>query len=292
MTMWHFISDHISEATGNVFVCQRRTAAHGGDTHECFVIRDDSRRFFVKVRKDDATRPLHCEMEGLQALESTDTVITPHVVCYGITEDKPDGFEYLVLNHIRFIDTPSDWHTMGAQLAKLHQVSQTQFGWSADNFIGASVQTNTWHSDWATFYAEYRIGSMLERLAMKGHKLTQADIFVTKVQQFLSSHHPAPSLVHGDLWSGNAGFCKKGPVLFDPAVYVGDRETDIAMTRLFGGFGPSFYEGYNAVFPLDASYPTRENLYQLYHVLNHALLFTGAYLSQAKSAIMALEKQF
>ena len=292
MTMWHFISDHISEATGQVFVCQRRTAAHGGDTHECFVIRDDRRRFFVKVRKDDATRPLHCEMEGLHALESTGSVLTPHVVCYGVTEDKPDSFEYLVLNHIRFIEGPADWHQMGRHLAKLHQIPQKQFGWSADNFIGASVQYNIWHHDWAAFYAEYRIGSMLERLAAKGHKLTQLDTFVTQIKQLLASHQPTPSLLHGDLWSGNAGFCAKGPVLFDPAVYIGDREADIAMTRLFGGFGTAFYDGYNAEYPLDASYPQRENLYQLYHILNHALLFTEPYLSQSKSAIMALEKQF
>lgn len=289
--MWHFISDHISEATGSVFVCQRRTAAHGGDTHECFVIRDDTRRFFVKVRKDDGTRPLRREMEGLHALQSTNTVTTPHVICHGITEDKPDGFEYLVLSHIRFIDNASDWHAMGAQLAKLHQVAQGQFGWSDNNFIGASVQYNTWHTDWAAFFAEYRIGSMLERLAESGYTLAHTDSFVNKVQQLLRSHQPAPSLLHGDLWSGNVGFCCKGPVILDPAVYVGDRETDIAMTRLFGGFDASFYDGYNAVYPLDVSYPQRENLYQLYHVLNHALLFNEPYLSQAKSAIMRLEKQ-
>lgn len=292
MTMWHFISDHISDATGSVFVCQKRTAAQGGDTHECFVIRDDTRRFFVKVREDDDTHPLKSEMEGLQALASTNAVLTPNVICYGVTEDKPKGFEYLVLSHIKFIDSGSDWHALGSQLAHLHQSSQSQFGWSSDNYIGASVQHNAWHNDWAAFYAEYRIGSMLERLAHQGHTLTQIDIFVTRIQQLLHSHHPAPSLLHGDLWSGNVGFCAKGPVIFDPAVYVGDRETDIAMTRLFGGFRDAFYEGYNAVYPLDNAYSQRENLYQLYHVLNHALLFSEPYLSQAKSAIMALEKQF
>jgi fructosamine-3-kinase len=108
------------------------------------------------------------------------------------------------------------------------------------------------------------------------------------VAGFFENYEPAPSLLHGDLWAGNAASVDGAPVIFDPAVHYGDRESDIAMTRLFGGFGESFYEAYNEAWPLDEGYRQREPLYQLYHVLNHLNLFGGAYLGRAESLIARL----
>lgn len=293
MAMWHFISDHISRATDSLFVCQSSQPARGGDTHQCYILRDDRRRYFVKVRADDGSRPLLSEKEGLAALADTNTVRTPAVICHGVTDEQPTAHEYLVLQHVRFIPgEPSDYYTLGEHVAALHRVdAYTKFGWQHDNFIGASVQHNGWQTSWAEFYTEQRIASMLERLASAGNVFRQNDALLTRIQQLLHAHEVTPSLLHGDLWSGNAGFCHSGPLVFDPAVSVGDREADLAMTRLFGGFPPAFYDGYSATYPLSSGAAEREPVYQLYHILNHALLFGDPYWSQAKSVMIGIIQQ-
>lgn len=290
MAMWHFISDHISRATDSLFVCQSSQPAHGGDTHQCYILRDDRRRYFVKVRANDGSCPLLAEKEGLAALAQTNTVRTPTVICHGVTDERPTAHEYLVLQHVRFRPCePDDYYTLGEQLAALHRMAgYPEFGWHQDNFIGASVQYNGWHANWAQFYTEQRIASMLERLAAAGTTFRQTDALLTRIQQLLASHTVSPALLHGDLWSGNVGCCHHGPIVFDPAVSVGDREADLAMTRLFGGFPPAFYDGYAASYPLPSGAAEREPVYQLYHILNHALLFGDPYWSQAKSVMISL----
>ena len=291
--MWHFISDHISDATGALFVCQHRTKAPGGDSHNSFIIHDERRRFFVKVRPCEGEVTLIFEADGLHAIAKTNTLHTPVVICHGTLDEGGKEYEYLVLSHIRFCTgTDQDWFTLGKQLAGMHNIDQgQQYGWHEDNRIGLSPQRNVLHRSWPTFFSEFRIGAMLNRLAEKGERLTNNDVLVTAVNTLLYNHHPSPSLLHGDLWSGNAGFCKKGPVIFDPAVYIGDSETDIAMTELFGGFNSEFYRGYASVRPLDDGYPERKQAYQLYHILNHALLFGGHYQNMAKSVINDILKQ-
>ena len=149
-------------------------------------------------------------------------------------------------------------------------------------------------ASWADFFAEKRIGSMLERLASIGTWKSgdgNIDDIVTRVRHLLSLHQPHPSLLHGDLWAGNAGFNKKGPVLFDPAVYVGDAETDLAMAELFGGFPQSFFEGYHHHTPIEKNYRLRKPIYQLYHILNHGLLFGAHYIAQAKQILDDIYKR-
>jgi fructosamine-3-kinase len=114
------------------------------------------------------------------------------------------------------------------------------------------------------------------------------DLGEVKLDRMLEGHEPQPSLLHGDLWSGNVGFTAEGPVVFDPAVYYGDREADLAMTELFGGFPREFYEAYNEVYPLSAGYEERKHLYNLYHLLNHLNLFGGGYLGQVKATLRRL----
>lgn len=285
--MWHFICEHISDATQTFFSISKRNPVSGGDTHSAFVINDDSHRYFVKINPLSNGHRLRFEIDGLQALSAAGTVHVPQLICYGLADEGDKHFEYMVLEHLRF-HTPEaeSWYTFGTQLATLHHTtSAKQCGWREDNFIGHTRQRNTLTSDWASFFAEHRIGNMLEHCARQELRFASIDVLVTQVHRLLQSHQPQISLVHGDLWRGNVGFCRFGPTMFDPAIYYGDRETDIAMSELFGAFPTAFYEGYNDVWPLSAEYELRKNIYNLYHLMNHALMFGGHYIDSCKSQI-------
>jgi fructosamine-3-kinase len=163
------------------------------------------------------------------------------------------------------------------------------FGWERHNTIGSTPQINTWTASWTEFWVKHRLGYQLQLAQRRGGHFPKQDQLLTLIPDLLAGHTPQPSLVHGDLWSGNAAVTQTGePVIFDPATYVGDREVDLAMTELFGGFPAAFYHGYNQVFPLDEGYQQRKPLYNLYHVLNHFNLFGGSYESQANRMIMQL----
>ena len=181
---------------------------------------------------------------------------------------------------------------LGEQLARQHRSTQAAFGWSRDNTIGSTPQLNEWRDDWVTFFRDQRLRYQLDLAARNGFgaRLQQrGGALLDRVAGFLSGYRPVPSLLHGDLWGGNRLTAEHGqPVIFDPAVYYGDREADLAMTRLFGGFGAGFYAAYEAAWPLDAGAEARADLYNLYHVLNHLNLFGDGYLGQALSMIDAL----
>ena len=164
-------------------------------------------------------------------------------------------------------------------LAKLHRTTGPRFGWHRDNWIGATPQKNDWRDDWATFFHECRVQPQLALARKNGFSIPFSK------RNFLEGHNPLPSLLHGDLWSGNAGFIDEGPVIFDPAVYYGDREADLAMTELFGGFPARFYDAYNEAFPLPAGYETRKHFYNLYHLLNHLNIFGAGYLAQVQRTL-------
>ena len=159
------------------------------------------------------------------------------------------------------------------------------FGWPQNNFIGHTPQYNHWHSDWVSFYAQQRLQPQLnwaKQKAAPAQLIQLGQQLIEQLPKFFTHYNPQPSLLHGDLWAGNSAFLSHGePILYDPACYYGDRETDLAMTELFGGFSDAFYDGYQQVFPLDKDYPQRRPLYQLYHLLNHFNLFGGHYAQQA-----------
>jgi fructosamine-3-kinase len=163
-----------------------------------------------------------------------------------------------------------------------------RFGWDRDNTIGSTPQLNEPSVDWVTFWRERRLGYQLELAARNGYRgrLKQRGERLLDGLGALLDHNPVPSLLHGDLWGGNLGYDEAGePVIFDPACYFGDREADLAMTELFGGFGRRFWAAYQEAWPLSEGYPVRKHLYNLYHVINHLNLFGGGYLSQAESMI-------
>ena len=165
-------------------------------------------------------------------------------------------------------------------LARLHRHTSDRFGWASDNWIGLAPQENGWCGSWSDFWLEKRMKPQLRRAEGNGLHFGKLDFL-----KILDDHQPAPSLLHGDLWSGNVGFTREGPVIFDPAVYYGDREADLAMTELFGGFPREFYAAYDGAFRLDPGYANRKHLYNLYHLLNHLNLFGAGYLGQVQATL-------
>jgi fructosamine-3-kinase len=184
------------------------------------------------------------------------------------------------------------WRALGAALAALHRHSlggATRYGWNRDNYIGAGPQPNGWCSDWGRFFVERRLKPQLDWLASNGGALRGSEELLRRVPEWLAGHDAQPCLVHGDLWSGNAALTVDGAgAVFDPAVYRGDREVDLAMARLFGGFPPSFFQGYEQEWPLPSGHRSRVSLYNLYHLLNHANLFGGSYQQQAQASLDGL----
>ena len=279
--MWAEIVKHINKNTNRLFQMTDSRSVSGGCINQSYVLNGND-SYFVKLNKPAQLAMFEMEALGLAELASTKTIIVPQVICWGTT----DRHSYLVLSYLNLghQGRTEKWHQMGTNLAQMHRThGSEQFGWQRSNTIGSTPQINTWSQSWPDFFAEHRLGYQFQ--------LADRQVF-PQAQQLLDclpkllSHQPTPSLVHGDLWSGNVGFMYDGqPVIFDPATYWGDREVDIAMTELFGGFPGAFYEGYRAAYPLDPGYDRRKIVYNLYHLLNHYNLFGGSYQGQANRAI-------
>ena len=275
----------ISDAAGP-FRLERATPAAGGCIHRSYVLEGGGRKFFSKINERSLSDSFAAEADGLAALAAAGVRVPAPL---GRGETRKDAF--LVLEYLE-LHGNGDYSALGRALAAVHSVQREDYGWHRDNYIGATPQLNRRSSSWTDFWREARLMPQLElagknglgkALSRKGERLAAA------LPQLLAGHAPSASLLHGDLWSGNAGFLAQGaPVLFDPAVYRGDREADISMTELFGGFPQAFYSAYREVAPLDQDYTVRKILYNLYHVLNHANLFGGGYAAQAERMIERL----
>lgn len=183
---------------------------------------------------------------------------------------------------------------LGVQMAALHRQVAPQFGWFRDNTIGLTPQRNTWSDDWPDFFREHRLELQLDLACKNGYaaELGEAGrLLAATLDSLFDGYTPVASLLHGDLWAGNWGSVNGEPVIFDPAVYYGDRETDIAMSKLFGGFGQPFYAAYEESWPMAPGHERRLKLYQLYHVLNHLNLFGRGYLDQARRLLRELRQE-
>ncbi|MBL90443.1 MAG: hypothetical protein CMH56_01335 [Myxococcales bacterium] len=261
------------------------TEAFGGDICQSYLAQiTGGPTVFVKAGDPSFQNMFAMEQKGLNALaQCTElTVPTPQHV------NQNSEVAILVMNALDFgPKTDKGQRHLGRGLAQMHQITHTRFGFEADNFIGKTPQKNQWHDNWVEFWLQCRMHPQLDLLAFRGASstfLTVADSFCAQLPSLLSGHSPKPSLLHGDLWSGNFGILNDHtPCIFDPAVYYGDRETDLAMTRLFGGFSKSFYEGYQEVLPQAPGHEERQAIYNLYHILNHANLFGGGYFMQAQT---------
>lgn len=257
----------------------------GGDIADAWRVDTRDGTVFLKTLRATESGVLAAEAEGLEAIRQTETLRVPAVIGHG----QADSLAWLALEWLEFGRGGDAVQSMlGAQLAALHRHTAPQHGWPEDNWIGRTPQPNGWHDDWVTFFAEHRLGHQvaLATEAGFGNALAhRAATLLERLPDLLSGHTPAPSLLHGDLWGGNWSSCDGAPVVYDPAAYYGDREADLAMTRLFGGFSGAFYAAYEAAWPLPAGHAQRDVLYRLYHVLNHVNLFGGGYVTQAMSLI-------
>ncbi|MDD2720675.1 MAG: fructosamine kinase family protein [Gallionella sp.] len=288
MVDWSAIAAAIGSATGQTFQLANCTPLGGGCINLCYRLAGrDGRTFFIKLNDAHLLPMLVAEAAGLAVIAATRTLRVPQAITYGIAGRH--GF--LLLEHLA-LNTHGDVRQLGEQLAALHRHTAPRFGFAQDNFIGTNPQSNDWSDDWPTFWGERRIGYQL-RLAAKnglGSKLqTVGEKLLDALPALFGGYQPQASLLHGDLWSGNHAYLASGqPVIFDPAASYGDRECELAMTELFGGYPADFYAAYRASYPLDAGYPVRRELYNLYHILNHANLFGGSYARQAEGMMQRL----
>ncbi len=289
MPDFEVIAQHIAKATGENFSLQTAQALSGGDINSAYCLNSQTQRYFVKLNHRSLIDMFQAESSALAELAQSNTLRVPRPICCGQT----DTHAFLVLEYL--VLQPKNQRTdqlLGEQLAALHQIPQAYFGWHRDNTIGSTPQKNTPATDWLVFWQQNRLQMQLNLAAEQGYsgKLQQDGTKLCQaVPKFFQGHALQASLLHGDLWGGNtAGDAQGQPVIFDPASYYGDREADIAMTELFGGFSAPFYTAYHSCFPLDAGYATRKQLYNLYHILNHLNLFGGSYLSQAQRLIAKL----
>jgi len=292
MDPWLDIERSIREATGAPFTIEWRAGAGGGCINECHVIRGRGRAFFVKLNSPERAEMFSAEAAGLHEIARTKTVRVPEPVCHGASPAAC----WLALEHLELRSGDDrSMARLGRALACMHRVTGERYGWHRDNTIGATPQVNTRSGNWLAFWHERRLGYQLQLAGSKGHSgrlVAAGERLLGALPSFFHGYTPPPSLLHGDLWSGNVGMETSGdPVIYDPAVYYGDREADLAMTELFGGFPASFYQAYGAEYPLDAGYPVRKHLYNLYHVLNHLNLFGGGYGAQAQRMIERLLAQ-
>ncbi len=280
------IADAISAASGNPFRIAGQLDSAGGCINRSLVLRgQDGRRFFVKLNQAARLSMFEAEAAGLLELAAADALRVPAPLTHGVTTDQ----SFLV---IEWLDLGRggnlNWGLLGERLARLHRKTSHAFGWHRDNTIGSTPQSNSVSLDWVEFYRDQRLRPQLDLAARNGatkRLLGDGERLLAGLGAFFFDYTPQPSLLHGDLWSGNVASCAGEPVIFDPAVYFGDRETDLAMTELFGGFPAAFYAAYNAAWPLDDGYPRRKVLYQLYHLLNHFNLFGDSYARQSEVAI-------
>ena len=260
-------------------------AVGGGDINQAAQLDCEYGRLFVKYRQGAEVEMYAAEAAALTELKSTQTVPTATPVRYGAVQ----GYGFLLLEWLPLSsrDAGADYQ-LGRALAELHRVEQPHYGWHRDNFIGATAQANTPHDDWMGFFASQRLRPQLELLGQPDLS-TLGEQLIAQLSRWFADYQPQPSLLHGDLWSGNAAATADGqPVIYDPASYYGDREAELAMCDLFGGFSAAFYRGYDEVWPRAPGYRERRSLYQLYHLLNHANLFGGGYLSRCGALLRQL----
>jgi fructosamine-3-kinase len=258
----------------------------GGDIHRAVVVELGGRRWFIKLNEEERLPLFEAEYRALAALADAGALRVPRPFFFG-----SDGrAAWLAMERLE-LRGAGDAGRLGRGLAALHRISGPAHGWPEDNFIGATPQHNGWLEPWAEFWWHRRMAPQFGWAIDKGARGLRrtAERLERALPRLLADHAPAPSLLHGDLWGGNHGYLPDGePVLFDPASYYGDRETDLAMMALFGGFDAAVRRAYEQDFPLPAGHDRRRPLYQLYHVLNHYNLFGGGWLGRAEALAESL----
>jgi len=266
----------------------------GGCIHDAWCVQlQNGRKIFAKSNHIDNINMFKFERECLSALrryanESYISIPRPMDLV---------SYENISILFMEWVDIEqSQQNLLGQGLALLHQKSTCEknrtFGWEEEGYIGSNSQKSGWSDNWGIFFVNYRLRPQLIKAAKWGLKVEDYEDILSFLTSYLNLHLPCVSLVHGDLWSGNCGSTKNGlGLLYDPASYWGDREVDIAMTKLFGSFNKDFYEGYEEIWPLDNSSKDRTDIYNLYHLLNHANIFGGSYKKASLKIIKDLRSR-
>lgn len=288
MPDWGMIRERLHDKGVRVANDTHPTAIGGGDISHAWRIDTSGGPIFLKTARASAFDMFSAEADGLNEIATAKAIRVPAVIgCDRVANDSFIAIEWLDFDR----STTAIEQQLGERLAQLHRKQQGRFGWYRDNTIGRTKQVNTWTDDWTEFFRKYRLQYQLELAAENGYTGELQHLgqrLAEHLSELFDAYDPPASLLHGDLWSGNWASSAGQPVLFDPAVYYGDRESDIAMTRLFGGFGKEFYAAYEASWPLDSGHEQRCSLYELYHVLNHLNLFGRSYLGRALSLMREL----
>ena len=281
----------IAELFGNGLKIVGRLQVYGGDINQAYrLMLSDGSSVFMKSNTAKNLPFFGAEAKGLEALRQTGTIGVPKVIAMG--SDK--NMSFLLMEYLEAAPKlESYWKVFGRELAALHRADCSQltadglFGFCEDNYIGAAPQKNTPMTKWVDFFRECRLlpqFRMADRYFDSGTRK-----LCTKLTDHLDSYLPEPefpSLIHGDLWSGNSAPGPDGKAwIFDPAAYVGHNEAELAMTELFGRCPEEFYRAYNEITPIDSGYRDRRDLYNLYHLLNHLNLFGSSYLGSVKQIL-------
>lgn len=277
------VASALSKKFGHEVTIKSTQLLGGGCIHHASKIETSAGPFFLKWNTAGIADIFSREAEGLEELKKAASaeIKIPEVIAAKMIDETP-GF--LVLEYLESGRHLSDDEKLGRGLAAIHKFSSENFGFYNDNYCGATQQNNQWKPDWITFYTENRLRWILKLIKETRFLSSSEQQLFEQLIEKLPGIIPAdsvPSLIHGDLWSGNYLFSEKGPALIDPAVSYSDREMEFGMITLFGGFSQYFFDAYNEVFPLPNDWKQRNKLYQLYHILNHYYLFGGGYLQQA-----------
>lgn len=280
--------------TGEPVSVTHSDAVGGGCISQaCSVTLVDGRQFFVKSNPNPLPGLFDTEGKGLTTLGDANVIRVPHVL--GARSAVGDVPAFIVMELISAGQPGPTFSLMfGMQLARLHQATQQErFGLDEDNYLGSTRQSNRWMDDWCSFWREHRLGYLLRMAREQGVSdptLDQlGDRLMNRLEDYLQEPNEPACLLHGDLWGGNYLVSDNGePVLIDPAIYYGRREADLAMTMLFGGFDADFYSAYEEIWPLSTGSDKRLEIYKLYHLLNHLILFGQSYYGQCVSILRSL----
>jgi len=278
----------LSPAGGQPAAVERFSPTSGGSIHQTGIVHlRDGRRFFLKSNPAPLPGIFEREAAGLAALAAVGTLPVPRGA---VASGGRDGVVPFLLMEAIAVGRPGPgfFEGFGRRLALLHQQGQgKRYGFDHDNDLGATPQPNSWCDDWVEFWRRHRLGHQLalaRRRGLSDPTLERlGDRLLDRLGEWLTVPGEPPCLLHGDLWGGNYLVRDQGaghpgePVLIDPAVYYGQREADLAMTHLFGGFPPAFYAACEEVWPLPPGSRERLEIYQLYHLLNHLNLFGSGY---------------
>jgi protein-ribulosamine 3-kinase len=289
-SLFNSIQDVLCRTRGEAAEIKWVRKLSGGDINQAALINSGGTNYFLKYHPRASSDMFAAEAQALTEISELGCIRVPSPIAFG----NDGSTSWLVLEYLE-LTSKGPASRLGEQLAALHSVGFNSYGWTRDNYIGTTPQCNTVGVDWSRFWRDCRLKPQftMAQASGFGRRLSDnAERLLESMDQLMDSHQPSASLLHGDLWAGNKAFTQHGqPAIFDPASYYGDREADIAMTELFGGFETDFYSAYQAHTPLPDGYQLRRDLYNLYHMLNHLNLFGEAYLSRCENLVNGLLAQ-